>query len=86
MNWEAITAVAELLGVIAVVISLVYVAHEVRSNTRAMQASAGFDSAQGMASLPVSAVLRGYRERKRKLKNPLPSSSGNPFTPGPSIH
>ena len=51
MNWEAITAVAELLGVIAVVISLVYVAHEVRSNTRAMQASAGFDSAQGMASL-----------------------------------
>ena len=51
MNWEAITAVAETVGVIAVVISLVYVAREVRSNTKALQASAGFDSTQGMASL-----------------------------------
>ena len=51
MNWEAIAAAAEVIGVIAVVISLVYVAHEVRSNTKALQASAGFDSTQGMASL-----------------------------------
>jgi hypothetical protein len=51
VNWEAIAAASELVGVIAVVMSLVYVAHEVRSNTRALQASAGFDSTQGMASL-----------------------------------
>ncbi len=51
MNWEAITAIAELLGVVAVVISLVYVAHEVRSNTKAMKASAGFDASQGVAGL-----------------------------------
>lgn len=51
MNWEAISAASEFLGVIAVVISLVYLAREVRSNTKALQASAGFDSTQGMASL-----------------------------------
>jgi hypothetical protein len=51
VNWEAIAAASEFVGVIAVVISLVYVAHEVRSNTKALQASAGFDSTQGMALL-----------------------------------
>jgi hypothetical protein len=51
VNWEAIAAASEVVGVIAVVISLIYVAHEVRSNTKALQASAGFDSTQGMASL-----------------------------------
>lgn len=34
MNWEAVAAVAELLGAIAVVASLLYVAAEVRQNTR----------------------------------------------------
>lgn len=67
MNWEAIAAAAEVIGVIAVVISLVYVAHEVRSNTKALQAAAGFDSADGMASLNeglAQAVIggAGYQE------------------------
>ncbi len=51
MNWEAITAVSEFIGVVAVVISLVYLAQEVRANTGALKASAGFDSTQGMATL-----------------------------------
>ena len=33
MNWDAITAIAEVIGVIAVVISLVYVGMQVRQNT-----------------------------------------------------
>lgn len=33
MNWDAITAVAEVLGVIAVVVSLIYLAIQVRQNT-----------------------------------------------------
>jgi len=35
VNWEAITAIGQLVGALAVVISLIYLANEVRSNTRA---------------------------------------------------
>ena len=35
MNWEAISAIGQLVGAIAVVISLIYLATEVRSNARA---------------------------------------------------
>lgn len=34
MNWEAVGAVAELVGAIAVVVSLLYVASQVRESTR----------------------------------------------------
>ena len=33
MNWDAVTAIAELIGVVAVVVSLVYLAFQVRQNT-----------------------------------------------------
>ncbi len=39
MNWEAIGAIGELLGAIAVVISLIYVALQVRSGTQALKTS-----------------------------------------------
>jgi len=35
VNWEAISAIGQLVGALAVVISLIYLANEVRSNTRA---------------------------------------------------
>ena len=35
MNWEAISAIGQIVGAIAVVISLIYFATEVRSNARA---------------------------------------------------
>src|SRR5262245_46556297 len=35
VNWEAISALGQLVGALAVVISLIYLANEVRSNTRA---------------------------------------------------
>ena len=37
MNWEAIGAVGETVGAIAVIISLVYLALQVRSGTRALK-------------------------------------------------
>jgi len=40
MNWEAIAAIAEVVGVIAVVLSLVYVGYQVNQNTQAMRLSA----------------------------------------------
>ena len=34
VNWEAISAIGQLVGALAVVISLIYVAREIRSNAR----------------------------------------------------
>lgn len=59
MNWEAIGVIAELVGAVAVVISLGYLAIQVRSNTRALKASSSFDSTHSWAAtneLLVSAI------------------------------
>jgi hypothetical protein len=40
VNWEAISAIGQLVGAFAVVISLIYLASEVRRNTRAQQLAA----------------------------------------------
>ena len=39
MNWDAIGAIGEIVGAIAVVVSLVYVAYQVRQNTAALKVS-----------------------------------------------
>ena len=39
MNWEAVGAIAELLGAIGVIISLVYLAIQIRQNTRSSRAA-----------------------------------------------
>ena len=44
MNWEAIAATGEIIGAIAVVISLIYLTLEVRSNTRVMKANSARDA------------------------------------------
>ena len=51
MNWIAVTSLAEITGAVAVVVSLVYLAKEVRRNTRALKASAGFDASLQMSEL-----------------------------------
>jgi hypothetical protein len=38
MNWEALAAVAETIGALGVIVSLVYLAIQVRQNTRAIRA------------------------------------------------
>lgn len=40
MNWDAVSAVAESLGAAGVVVSLAYLAHQIRRNTRALQGAA----------------------------------------------
>lgn len=57
MNWDSAAAVAELIGAIGVIVSLLYVAKEVRSNTKAMKASAGFDASLQMSGLAESLAL-----------------------------
>jgi len=44
MSWEAISTIAEVIGAIAVVVSLVYLAIQLRTNTRAVRANAAWDS------------------------------------------
>lgn len=41
MNWDAIGAIGEVGGAVAVVVSLVYVAYQIRQNTRALRSSTG---------------------------------------------
>ena len=40
MNWEAISAISDIVGAIAVVISLIYVAAQIRQNTKMMRSGA----------------------------------------------
>ena len=69
MNWEAIGAIGQIVGAIAVVISLVYLAREIRSNARsARMASVGTlnEWLRQLAEHPRLAELwhRGIRDYK----------------------
>jgi hypothetical protein len=50
MNWDAIGAIGEIVGALAVVISIAYLAIQIRSNTRATKASAGFEATHSWAA------------------------------------
>ena len=39
MNWEAISAIAEVVGVMAIVVSLIYVSIQIRQNTKVARAA-----------------------------------------------
>ena len=49
MNWDAIGAVGELVGAIAVVITLVYLAIQIRQNTKTVRASTYQSVAEALA-------------------------------------
>jgi hypothetical protein len=51
MDWNIAASIAEVVGAVAVIISLVYLATEVRNNTKALKASAGFDASLQMGQL-----------------------------------
>ena len=48
MNWNAIAAIGELSGAVAVVISLLYLARQISQNTRAMRRTAAHEAVVGM--------------------------------------
>jgi hypothetical protein len=52
MNWDAIGAIGEILGSVAVLLSLVYLARQIRSNTNQLQ----FDASRTVAN----AADRGF--------------------------
>ncbi len=53
MSWEAISSIAELVGAVGVIISLIYIAFQIKQNTKASKAAtrqALADGAQRLAS------------------------------------
>ena len=60
MNWDALGAIGELVGALAVIVTLIYIAAQVRENTKSLK---GFsvDSALN-ASLNVTSDLTGDAE------------------------
>ena len=49
MNWSAISAVAEALGAIGVVVTLLYISRQVRENTRSIRRSTTHDALRSIA-------------------------------------
>ena len=66
MNWDALGALAELLGAIAVIATLVYLAAQVRENTKSLKGfsvdstlNAGMNMTQSLADDPELSTLFG---------------------------
>ena len=53
MNWDAIGAIAETLGAVGVIASLVYLATQIRQNTSTVRSSAASSLAETNMSLSV---------------------------------
>ena len=50
MNWDLIGVIAEVVGAIAVIVSILYLAVQVGANTRSVKANAGFEAAHSWAA------------------------------------
>ena len=81
MNWEAIGAVGEMVGAAAVFVSIVYLSIQIRSNTNATKASAGFEAAHSWATsneviLGLEPALKSKAQESYQVNR-----SWNDFTP-----
>ena len=47
MPWDAIATIAESIGAVGVIASVLYLAYEVRSNTKVLRADSSKDAARG---------------------------------------
>ncbi len=56
MDWIAVGAIAELVGVVAVVITLIYLADQVRNNTRMAQRASTAEAVAAIRTFSVSLV------------------------------
>ena len=79
MNWEAIGAIAELLGAVGVIASLVYLATQIRhsreqmrENTRALQAGTYTEWIGKTSCVFRTPDTRCSVDRKNKLRFPHP--------------
>ncbi len=80
MNWDAIGAIAEIAGALAVVVSIVYLAIQIRSNTQATKASASFDATHSWSEFNNSILHASDEIIGINLKAYRPDSKASDFT------
>ena len=51
MNWEVVAAVSEVIGAVAVVVTLIYLAQQIRQSTNATRANASYDATHSWSDL-----------------------------------
>ncbi len=56
MSWEAISSIAEIVGAVGVIISLIYLSFQVKQNTKASKAATRQALADGAQRLPSDVV------------------------------
>jgi len=75
VNWDAVGAVAELIGALGVVVSLAYLAVQVRSNTRSSQAATYQSMTLGVLDMNreifANPELASFLERARTTDEPF---------------
>lgn len=78
MNWDAIGAVGEILGAIAVVATLIYLAKQIRQNSQAVQVAALRDTTEAWnrwsATMATSSELADIVSRGNSSYKELPES------------
>ena len=74
MTAEIVTTVAEVVGAVAVIVSILYLAMQVRDNTRTVRANAGFEAAHSWAT--TNDVL--FQAPKEDLKALMRAFEGEP--------
>ena len=62
MNWDAIGAIGEIIGAIAVVLSVAYLAFQIKQNTRQME-----QSERTAIAASVSSSQTSYRENRQSI-------------------
>jgi acyl-CoA reductase-like NAD-dependent aldehyde dehydrogenase len=81
INWDAMSAIGETVGAIAVIVSIIYLAIQVRSNTRATRAAAGFDATHSWASFNEVAIGLDASLKAEVARAYDPQSQWQDFSP-----
>ena len=50
MNWEAVSAIAEVVGLVAVIVTLVYLARQIHQNNQLLNEQASYQMLQNQLS------------------------------------
>ena len=80
MNWEAFGSIAEMIGAIGVIISLAYLAVQVRTNTRAIKGSSMFEAENSLAQANETILLFSDDLKAIILRAYDPSESSENFS------
>ena len=75
MNWEAVSAIAELIGVIGIIVSLVYLSMQIRDSNRVASAQARQSMSEFVMS--ISTFRSEHADRYAKLESGAELSDGD---------